>query len=121
VKRFFVTLVIATFTIVAATLILRELQLLEMLPSFFWQTVILLFVTTGVIFLYLYQADEKNFITLYLLTMIVKLLAYVGYNFIVIYQSKAGATANVVFFMVTYFVFTLLEIIFLYPKITRNG
>ena len=49
--------------------------------------------------------------------MAVKLLAYGAYMLGMILQDKAGAAANVVFFMVVYFVFTALEIGFLYRKI----
>jgi hypothetical protein len=48
--------------------------------------------------------------------MAVKLLGYGAYVFFMITGDIAGAFPNVVFFMLTYFVFTALEIFFLYRK-----
>jgi hypothetical protein len=50
--------------------------------------------------------------------MVVKLLAYGAYNVAVIIMDRAGAPSNVVFFLVLYFIFTALEVAFLYRKIS---
>lgn len=87
-------------------------------PSFFVQTLILLTITTSVIFVYLFRARESSYFTqLYLLTMVVKVLAYCAYNLLMVLKDKPAAVNNVVFFMVVYFVFTALEIGFLYRVI----
>lgn len=89
------------------------------LPSYFYQTLIFLIVTTIVIYRYLKRAEKPEFfVQLYLLTMAVKLLAYGAYNIVMIMDDKSGANKNVLFFMLLYVVFTALEIAFLYHKIS---
>lgn len=93
-----------------------------LLPTFFLKTLIFLVFSTSVIFVYLYQANKPTFfLQLYLVTMVLKLLAYCAYNFIMILNDRASAVGNVVFFMVTYFLFTILEIAFLYHKISGQN
>jgi len=90
-------------------------------PSFFYQTLIFLVFSTGLIYRYLYKASRPEFfVQLYLLTMAVKILAYGVYAYIMISKDAAGAALNVVFFMITYFCFTALEITFLYRKISSG-
>ena len=73
------------------------------------------------IFVYLYKVNKPDFfVQLYLLTMAVKLVAYGAYNLLMILKDKSGAAENVVFFMILYLVFTTLEIVFLYRKITGS-
>lgn len=61
------------------------------------------------------------FVTLYLLSMAVKLLAYGAYVVVMIIYDNEGATENVVFFMAAYALFTGLEVAFLYRKISHPG
>jgi hypothetical protein len=91
-------------------------------PTFFRPTLILLLTTTGVIYVYLYKASKPEFfLNLYLLTMVIKVAAYCAYNLIIILRDRQGAVSNVGFFMVTYFIFTGIEIAFLHGKITREN
>ena len=90
-------------------------------PSFFFQTIILLFL--GAAGIYYYLVDIKNekpkyFAQLYLLTLFVKLIAYGAYILFVLLKSPNQAAANAGVFMVTYILFTGLEVGFLYRKIT---
>jgi hypothetical protein len=90
-------------------------------PSFFFQTLIFLVFSTGLLFIYLFKANKPDFfLQLYLLSMTVKLLAYCAYCLLVILKDKPGAIGNIVFFMVCYAGFTALEIGFLYHKINRQ-
>jgi len=91
------------------------------LPSYFVQTLLFLVFSTGLLFVYLYRSGSAGyFVQLYLLSMAIKLLAYGAYNLIIIRSDPSGAIPNVVFFMLVYFIFTLLEIAFLYRKISRS-
>ncbi len=92
------------------------------LPSFFFQTTILFYcLVRGLLYIYLYRFNKPDFfIQLYLLTMAVKLLAYGAYNFFMIMEDRQGAANNVVWFMILYFIFTGLEIAFLYQKISKR-
>ncbi|MEP2669986.1 MAG: hypothetical protein ABJH04_13375 [Cyclobacteriaceae bacterium] len=90
-------------------------------PSFFFQTIILLFL--GAAGIYYYLVDIKNekpkyFAQLYLLTLFVKLVAYGAYILFVLMKSPNQAAANAGVFMVTYILFTGLEVGFLYRRIT---
>lgn len=118
--RFFLTLAAAAFVLVAAAYASVGQPWLEALPSFFFQTLILLVFGTGLLYIYLYRFSRQDlFVHIYLLSMVVKLLAYGAYNFFMIMDDEAGAFANVGWFMLLYLIFTLLEIAFLYKKISR--
>jgi hypothetical protein len=91
-------------------------------PSFFWPTLILLTLTTAIIFKYLYNLkNPSQFVMFYLLLMVVKIIAYLGYSLVIVLKDRAGATENIVFFMAVYLVFTALEVGFLFGHLqTRN-
>jgi hypothetical protein len=92
-------------------------QWIQGLPSFFFETLIFLLVSTSILYIYLYKFDKPDFfIQLYLLTMAVKFLAYGAYNFVMILEDKIGAVQNVIWFMLLYLTFTALEILFLFWK-----
>lgn len=119
--RFFIALLL-TAALIAATVLLAASSGYFAKPTFFLKTLILLTFATGMIYVYLYKANKPEFfLQLYLLTMVVKLLAYCAYNLVMILTDKAAATGNVVFFMATYFVFTILEVAFLYGKIAGRN
>ena len=120
--RFILTLFFAAVLMVAAAWLIAHNQWgVNSLPSFFYQTLIFLLFGTCVVFVYLYKFDKPDyFVHLYLLSMVVKLLAYGAYNFFVVIEDEAQAVPNVVWFMIVYFVFTLIEIVFLYRKISRS-
>ena len=119
--RFFLTLGTVTLILLLAAHGMVNQQWINSLPSFFYQTLIFLVFGTSLLFVYLYKFDKQGpFVQLYLLTMAVKLLAYGAYNFFMIMEDKIGARQNVVWFMALYFVFTALEIGFLYRKIAND-
>ena len=119
--RFFVALLIAALALAGLTILGAHLSWINSLPSFFYQIILFLLFATFVIFRYLYRLEKPDFfVRLYLLTMVVKFIAYGAFNLIVILEDRSGAPANVVFFMVVYFLFTALEIVFLYRKISSS-
>jgi hypothetical protein len=116
-----IVLLIAAMLIAGLTWFAWHQQWLKALPSFFYQTLIFLVFSTALIYGYLYKVSKPDFfVQLYLLTMAVKLMAYAAYNLLMVLKDQAGATLNVVFFMGAYFIFTFLEIRFLYRKISRS-
>lgn len=118
--RFFLSLIAVGLILAGAAWYLMEYQLINTLPSYFYQTLIFLFFGTGLVYVYLYKFDKPDFfVQLYLLTMAVKLLAYGAYNFVIILDDKTGAIGNVAWFLVLYLTFTVVEIAFLYRKISR--
>lgn len=118
--RFFLALAVASLVLVVAAYGLLGQPWLETLPSYFYQTLLLLLFGTGLIYVYLFRFNRQDlFVHIYLLSMVVKLLAYGAYNFFMITGDQAGAVANVGWFMLLYLIYTGLEIIFLYRKISR--
>lgn len=116
--RFFLTLAIISGVLVGISILLVDHHWLPSLPSYFYQTLIFLLFGTSLLFVYLYRFNKPDFfVHLYLLSMVVKLIAYGAYNFFMIIDDKGGATENVVWFGVLYFIFTAVEIGFLYRKI----
>jgi hypothetical protein len=119
--RFFLALLVVSLILIGLVWVAAASQWIPSMPSFFFQTAILLVFGTGLLFVYLYKFDKPDFfVQLYLLTMAVKLLAYGGYNFFMITEDRPGAAYNVIWFMTLYFIFTALEIGFLYRKISRR-
>jgi hypothetical protein len=95
---------------------------LSALPSFLYVTTWLIALTTAILFIYLYRSEKRRFfVQFYLLSMVVKLVAYLAYNLIVILQDRSGAFANVLYFLLVYFMFTAIEIGFLYRKISPRS
>lgn len=120
--RFITALLAAGAVFVLTGAWMLSQQMLVGLPSFFYQTLIFVGFSVAVLYAYLYKVEKPNhFVQLYLLTMAVKLLAYGAYVVVIILQDREGAVENVVFFMIAYFVFSALEIAFLYHKISRES
>lgn len=91
-------------------------------PSFAWQTIALLALATVVIFYYLYRVDRPaSFVQLYLLLTVIKLIAFLGYNILMVMRDRDGARQNVLFFLAAYFIYTFFEILFLYRHIASKS
>jgi hypothetical protein len=119
--RFGIVLIVSALVVGGLTWGAYALQWIDQFPSFFYQTLIFLVFSTTTIFAYLHKINKPDFfVQLYLLTMAVKLLAYGAYNLIMIIKDNVGASVNVVFFMMLYVIFTVLEIAFLYRKIAGS-
>jgi hypothetical protein len=120
VLRFTLILTGVSLFIIAMTLMAVNFGWMS-LPSFFYPTLILLFFSTVVIYRYLCRVNEpSHFTQMFLLLMMVKLIAYLGYNILMVLEDRKGATANVLFFLILYFVFTGIEIVFLYRLVTAK-
>jgi hypothetical protein len=119
--RFVVALLITTAVLTGGVMLAVYEAWIAKHPSFFFQTQIFLVFSTVVIYAYLYKVNKPDFfVQLYLLTMTVKLLAYGVYVYFMISEDPTGAFENVVFFMGVYITFTVLEITFLYQKISSD-
>lgn len=117
--RFVLALIVLSFISFSITYLLVSNDVIAHWPTFTHESLALLTISVGVIFRYLIKVDKAElFINLYLLGMVVKLLAYGAYSFFMIARDEAGAAYNLVFFLANYFVFTALEIGFLYQKTT---
>lgn len=115
--RFVVYLVLVTFVVCGAVLWLTHLD-----PSFFYETSTLLFLGTLAI-VYLVLKSYSWFGTLiqsYLASILFKLVVYGVYLFFVIRKDPEHAGANAIFFGILYVVYTILEIGFLYRKVSSG-
>lgn len=119
--RFFISLLFTGLVSAGTTFLLIETGAIPHWPSFTKESLMLLILSMGIIFRYLYRIGQPElFVSLYLLTMVVKLIAYGAYCYFMISSDQAGSAANLVFFLINYLVFTALEIVFLYKK-TKAG
>jgi hypothetical protein len=119
--KFFLVLLVAAIVMAGLTFLALHLSWIQALPSFFYQILLFLVFATFVVFRYLYKVDKPDFfVQLYLLTMVVKFVAYGVFNLIVILEDRRGAAPNVVFFLINYLLFTALEVVFLYRKISHS-
>ncbi|MEO7988291.1 MAG: hypothetical protein ABI663_02040 [Chryseolinea sp.] len=119
--RFFVVLLSSALLIGGLVWMAHELLWIAKFPSFFYQTLIFLTFGTGLMFRYLYRINKPEmFVQFYLFMMVVKILAFGAYAFFIVLKDRVGATYNIVFFMICYFIFTALEIAFLFRKTNRD-
>ncbi|HNP07419.1 MAG TPA: hypothetical protein PKN99_07315 [Cyclobacteriaceae bacterium] len=115
---FLIALLVCAMMIVAVSYLI-----FPVFPSFFFQTIILLFLGAAGIYYYLVDIKDekpKYFAQLYLLSLSVKLIAYGAYILFVLLKSPNHAAANAGVFMATYILFTALEVGFLYRKISEK-
>jgi hypothetical protein len=119
--RFLLAMLLTAIVLAGFTWFAQSQAWIRGLPSFFYESLIFLAFATIIIFSYLYNSNKPDFfVQLYLLTMAVKFLAYGAYNLFMILEDRDGASLNVVFFMILYIVFTVLEITFLYRRISNS-
>jgi len=95
---------------------------IDAVPSFLYESTILMAFITIVIFIYLYRSRKAtHFTQLYLLSMVVKLVTALVFIVLIVIIDQPAAMPNAVYFMVLYFVFTVVEVGFLYPKISGSS
>jgi len=95
---------------------------IETRPEYFYRTLIFLFVSTAGLYRFLLRTKQQRpdfFVQFYLATMVVKLIAYGAYMFVIVSSQAKRPVYDIVFFMVVYFIFTAIEIGFLYRHVNR--
>lgn len=113
--KFLITLSLTALGILAISIWGMEKQ-----PEFLYQSLVFLFLATAGLYRFLFKMKQDRpdyFVQLYLLTLVVKIIASAAYLFVMVI-GLADPARDVVFFMAVYFVFTALEIGFLYRKVT---
>ncbi|HEV8511767.1 MAG TPA: hypothetical protein VGQ59_00730 [Cyclobacteriaceae bacterium] len=86
-------------------------------PSFLFLILIVLAFATWLVYYFIQKATRENFIRNYLLTIVLKLLLGGTFILILLYIDKLGADTNAIFFMMTYLLFTGLEVGFLFRRL----
>lgn len=119
---FIIVILLLTFLFPVATRFFFTEGWIAEVPSFLYESTVLMAFITTVIFVYLYRSKKaSHFTQLYLLSMVVKLIAALVFVVLIVVIDRPGAVANAVYFMVSYFVFTAVEVGFLYPKISGSA
>jgi hypothetical protein len=116
VLKFLITLSVTALGILALSLFGMDRQL-----EFLYQTLVFLFLATAGLFRFLLKTKQERpdyFVQLYLLTLVIKIVASSVYLFVMVIGQPEPAR-DVVFFMGVYFVFTALEIGFLYKRVNE--
>ena len=120
--RFFIVIIVLTLALPPVVGFMHDNGWIARKPSFLLETTWLIAFATSLIFFYLYRwGKPRLFVQLYLLSMVVKLLACFAYTLLMILQDRDGAVPNVIYFLAIYFLFTTLEIGFLYRKISNSS
>lgn len=110
-----------TLSCTALGILILSLLGMEKQPEFLYQTLIFLFLATAGLYRFLLKTKQERpdyFVQLYLLTLVVKIIASAAYLFVMVIGQPEPAR-DVVFFMAVYFVFTALEISFLYRRVNE--
>lgn len=114
--KFLITLSSTALGILALTL-----WGMENPPDYLFQTLVFLFVATAGLYRFLLKTKLERpdyFVQLYLLTLVIKIIASGVYLFVMVVGQPEPAR-DVVFFMAVYFVFTAIEIGFLYSRVNQ--
>lgn len=120
--RFLISLVILAALIFGCLFGTLRLGWIDHVPSYYVEILLFVFLTTLILFSYLYNAAPgPHFVQLYLLTMVLKLLGYAAFGLIIILSDRGGAVPNAALFIITYLAFTALEVAFLYRKIRGHS
>lgn len=89
------------------------------LPGFRYIIVGYLFAVTaslGVFLLKRIKRPAENFVVAYLGTLVLRLFLFVGFVIVIVFLDRSGASANGAYFMVCYFLFTALEVGYLFRQ-----
>jgi|GEM_PF-3430236 len=81
--------------------------------------VTVLSVATALVYYFMQKVTAENFVKNYMLTIFLKLVVGGGFIFVLILLDRHAAQANAVTFMSAYFLFTALEVGFLYQKFNK--
>ena len=92
------------------------------LPSYGWEIIFYMaFSTAAMVNILLKKSGPILFTQLYLLTIVIKMLIGSVVILFIIFINREGAFENAVLFIITYTLFTMLEVIFLYRKVNNPG
>jgi hypothetical protein len=120
--RISVALAGVSVVLLAGLYLAQRQQWITEFPSLTGEVLIFLLIGTLINFRYLNRITSPElFVRMYLFMMALRLLAFGAFVVTIILLDKAGAKGNIVFFIITYLVFTGLEVGFLYRKIERQN
>lgn len=90
------------------------------IPSYFIEIIFFLGISTAVIFRFLIRPSLAPYFTqAYLLSIVLKMLGYGAFILVIIFKDRSGAFGNALVFIISYLLFTALEVGFLFARINR--
>jgi hypothetical protein len=116
----FITMTALLTAIITATVLIGVNKGVFLQPSFFREIVIFLCLSTVGLYWFTVERMEgkpEDFVKIYLGATVLRILFFGGFIFTVMQLDTAGAIENTVFFLVSYFLFTILEVVVLFWKI----
>jgi len=91
-------------------------------PSYGWEIIFYMaFSTAAMVNILLKKSGPVLFTQLYLLTIVIKILAGSVVILFIIFINRREAFENAALFIITYILFTILEVTFLYRKANNQG
>ncbi len=88
------------------------------IPSYSFEIIFFLGISTGGIFYFLIKRTRSpSFTQSYLLSIVLKMLGFSAFILVIIFKDKSGAFGNALLFIVSYLLFTVLEVGFLFKRI----
>jgi hypothetical protein len=89
-------------------------------PSYAFEIISFLGVSMIAIFYFLNKrSGSSSFTQAYLLSIFLKMLTYSAVILLIILRDRTGAVGNVILFMVSYVLFTVLEVGFLFKAVNK--
>ncbi len=118
--RFAIWIIVATAVLLGAVFLAVQRGMMVIAPSFAPETVLFVALTTIFIYFFLHrQTASPQFTQAYLLSMVLKMIAYAAFVLVIILRDKHAAAENALIFLASYLVCTTLEIAFLFRRINR--
>jgi hypothetical protein len=89
-------------------------------PTFGWEIIAILTFFTGFVFFKLDKTPRPNFTQTYLLTIVLKILFGGILIAFILFMDAQMAVENALVFIISYLLFTSLEVFFLFRKINKT-
>jgi hypothetical protein len=109
-----------TFCLIVMSVLVSYVTVQYTAPSFLFLIVTVLASATFLVYFFMLRTSGENFIKNYLLTIVIKLLAGGLFIGAVIFADIEGAEQNAITFMISYLLFTMLEVGFLFGKFNKS-
>lgn len=119
--KFILATSIVALTAVGGFYLAQHLSWINALPSYLNEITIFIVIATVVIYGYLNRfINTSYFVQMFLLSMVIKMIASLALITVIVIQDKAGMGLNVALFLILYTLLTAIEIVFLYPQISKK-
>jgi hypothetical protein len=113
----FTVLMLGILCVILATVFALAEAKVVVYPSFLIETTVLMAISTWVAVKKLYVIQSPStFTQAYLLSIVIKLVTWLGYLAVVFYLDREGAPANAVFFLINGLIMIGLEVFWLLTK-----